>query len=342
MRESWQARKNRIRGGWVGITALAVCACSAPKMDGTTLEGKAAILDTVNSALTNKDCATAITWADTIYNTPSTDNQVRLARASAYGCAAGVDDFFGLIGTLPSQPLGTAAGQGSFLWRTLAKLFAVLKGDGSIDTGAMDKRITAGWASMDALMSTLSPGVLVSTANQFNATTVNPGSLAASDRTGDADLYMFLITLSQIGAIEDRYGAPDTTSFKKGQKLGQSASAPSGWEDPLMMDVYGCTYASSLLNLFDSLGGAISQMNPKLSSAATVMLGIRSVVDLACNAGCIACGLGPSACSKCPDSLKDRNSCAVTGGVANKEACAASGIISFINDNTNLIGWEGP
>ena len=43
---------------------LLLAGCTAPKYDASTFSGEQAIIDKVNLALTNQDCATAI-WAST-------------------------------------------------------------------------------------------------------------------------------------------------------------------------------------------------------------------------------------------------------------------------------------
>ena len=307
-------------------------ACSAPKLEVTSAEGRAAILDAVNKALTGEDCATAINLIEDLYFSPFTDNRVRLIRASAYGCGANVN-FFELIGKLPSENLGLPD-----FWQSMAKLFPSSDGDG---------RVESAYLATDALQAALNKPVgLVAEADLFDADTVNPASLNVSDRVPDANVYLMLISMALIGSTERRHGA-DPVTFKK--------DSPLPWDTGASIagDEEGCAYVGATLNLVDSIrtvgdlvrgdvGDDLLRLQAELETAfnAGCSLGCLGLDSLAntVDAGCAAAGFTAGDCDPCPIALRHREGCVGDDSAA---SCAAAGLIRVINDDAS-IGWNGP
>jgi hypothetical protein len=312
----------------LALIALALGACSAPKYGASTLAGKAAILDQINYALTAKDCTTAINLAEGLYDSPYTDNQVRYARAAAQGCNAQVF-FFNMVDDLANNSV-----VGSDLWRTLAKLFP---------STTTDSRAESAWYATDALMAILKLGTVISTSAKINVDTPNPGSLVAANREDDANLYLMMVSMASIGALENRYSAPDS-SYNPTQVLGYKASATEGWENAENIDEEGCAFAASVLTLMDSIGEIAPKLSGEMGATMSDLVSdFQSGLDAACSAGCTTalltgCALPAGSCDTCPLTLRNRKSC--TGLTTDENSCAAAGIAYFVDNPLNPVGWH--
>ena len=316
--------------------------CGIPHLDGSTQEGKAAVLDAVHSALTNGNCSKAISLIEPVYNSVYSDNEVRLARASAFACAAGVDNFFQLAANMATNPYQSTPGQGSFLFRTAAKLFN-LPGLSFTD---YDDRLATAQQAMEALTTVIREGVFVRGSNAYLTTTPNTGSYLATDRTDDSNLYMMMVSLSAMGAVGNRYGNPYTTNFKKGNLLGIHVDPVNGWRKATQMQGAACTYVAGFLNFVDSVGVVLPKLSGNLATSLNVFSGLTPTLDALCNAGCK--GIAPTStgcniaagCATCPIELRDYASC--TGLATNPASCAGAALIDFINNDTTT-GWvTGP
>lgn len=323
-------------------------ACGTPKYTDSSMESRAAILDAVNIYLNSGQCEKAIELIDPLYNSAQTDNEVRYARAASYGCAAGVSNFFSTTTAVLANRLDAAVGEGSYLWRTASKIFyptGLWNTHPSFSTN-IDRRIVGAANAMDALMSVVKKGVVVSTTNKINASSANPGSLSYADREDDANLTMLFVSLAGVGAVQNRYSDTQTAaSYKKSRNIGWTMAKPNGFEIAADIGVDGCIYAASVLNVFDSFSAVENILPKNLKDAFTAIKAIQTLLDAACEAGCTGainsgCSLPSGSCTTCPASLKYWNSCSPT--VANdKNSCAAAGIIRFLDTNTN-VGWFGP
>jgi hypothetical protein len=299
--------------------------CQAPRYTGASLEGKTAILDAVNLSLSKADCTSAIASIEEIYETPYTDNTVRLARASAHGCAAGVN-FFQLITDLPQNDL-----IGPGFWRTMTKLFP---------STTADTKTTSAWYATDALLAAKKAGSVVAPAYVVNADTYNPGSLVPTDRIDDANAYLMFVSMATIGAFHNRYSAPDS-SYAKTKPLGYSAGHPTGWETLAGLDEEGCSYSAAVLNMLDGIGATAAKLsNASLAKALTTVSDtFQSVMDAACDAGCSGatvpgCAFPVGSCTPCQRVLRSRAAC--TQASATLASCAAAGLIYFINNDATV------
>lgn len=320
----------------LAAAALGLGACSSPPSDGSTSVSKRGILRDVDNALTNEDCATAVALIEPLLNSASTDNEVRLKAASAYGCYARVN-FFSLVGDLLSAGPSLA---GSALWSTLTQLFPSTAGSDYVPEGAL--------LAIDALQATLTPGALVLPVNKVNAGSYNVGSVFTTDRTSDANIYLAFIAMAGIGGLQNRYGSPDPGTFIKTVDLPwTTAVSMAGSSD-------GCAYASSVLNMVDAIESAQYYVSDELAQvyanmAATFNTALDTACTIACEnrmptvpesaivgAGWTVSGCTVGTCSECPSSLRARANC--TGAVDDLSSCAAAGIVNFINEST--VGWN--
>ncbi len=309
----------------LAFAGMGLSACGSANYSCDSDSGRTAIVSDVDKYLSSQDCAAALALIEQYYPLAGCGtDEIRLARASANACAANIN-FFQMI-----TNLGTVNLVGSGMWVSLTQLFP---------SSVSDQRVTGGQNALDALFAIQVPGSLTPPQYVINASSQNPGTLMAIHRTDGANLYSMLVSMSLIGALQNRYGAPDAL-FHKTQKLGATAGNGNGWETVTAVDVNACTYAGSILTLFDTIsqvGGTIGSslggsVGGALTTAATTF---SALMDASCDAGCQACGFPAGSCTPCPTELRNRNSC--TGVATNKASCAASGIVTFID--TNPLGW---
>ncbi len=309
----------------VGLTLVALTGCGGSKRSCSSAEGRRAIVADVDAALSKQSCAEALAIIEEFY--PQADcasDEIRTARASANACAANVN-FFTLLDGLANSDLA-----GAEMWVSLTRLFP---------SSPSDQRVTAGQNSLDALFSLRIPGILTPPQYMVNATSANPGTLVAAHRSEDSNLYGMLVSMSLVGALQNRYGAP-AANFHKTQKLGAIAGNPDGWEIPTSVDVNACTYAGAILSMFDSIGQVSTTIGSSLGGSVgtaltTAATAFSAAMNSACDDGCDACGLPAGTCSTCPIELRNRLSC--TGVATDAATCAATGIVEFMNSNP--LGW---
>ncbi|MGE0616885.1 MAG: hypothetical protein AB7P04_14735 [Bacteriovoracia bacterium] len=296
--------------------------CANPVLEPTSEYQKQAMLAQANIYLSTGNCAGAIALMDALYNSGFTDNDVRMVRASAHGCNAGIN-FLPLV-----DKLGTANIAGPLLWRRLTEYFPY----------SSDSNLQSAWYATDSLMAALLPGVVIAAADEFNAGTLNPGSLKYTQRTSDSNLYMIFVSMANIGQIQNKRGAPDG-NYQKTQNLPGTTSATVTEE--------GCSYAGSILNMIEGISATSTLMS---GSVATSLTQLTTVFDAllkdACGKGCAGtagsgCTLTYAECAvSCPIKLRTRTGCtnAALTDAQNPAKCAASGIINFIN--TDPFGWN--
>lgn len=307
------------------LLAAGLSACGSANYSCDSESGRQAIVSDVDRLLSNQQCASALALIEQYYPLAGCGtDEIRQARASANACAANIN-FFQLI-----SDLGNANLVGSAMWTSFTQLFP---------SSLTDQRVTGGQNALDALFAIRLPGTLTPPQYVINATTAHPGTLVAAHRTEDANLYGMLVSMSLIGSLQNRYGAPDG-AYHKTKKLGATAGNANGWELVTAVDVNACTYAGSVLTLFDSIGQVGGTLGSSLGGSVggalvTAAATYTGLLNAACDSGCQACGFSAGSCTPCPTELRNRNSCA--GLATDKASCAAAGIVNFID--TNPLGW---
>jgi len=318
------------------LSLLFVFGCAAPDADMSTENGREAIIVTTNNLLSNNQCTDAVQTIEDLYDSTHVNNEIRLLRASAHGCVAGVN-FLEVINDLTENEIA-----GSKLWETLAMMFP---------STSLDQKVESSWYATDALLATLDSGAIVTDEQAVNSGTNNEGSLEPKDRTTDANLYLFLVSMSTIGALENRHGEPDS-NYQKTTDL--------PWTTFEEVDTEGCSFAASVMNLFDSLGQVIADSSGDLNSSLETIEVIQEGLNWACRLGCAGVDyiegvedvedgvdLDLSCTNKadengwdcqnleCPIALRNRNGCADDDLVK----CSAAGVVRFIN-NSESLGWN--
>jgi hypothetical protein len=329
----------------VCLALAALQGCGAPTPDDSSANGQQQILDAVDVALSSQQCTTATSLILPLYNSSYSDDAIRMKTASAYGCSAGID-FFGLVGQIVTDSGQLAlSSSGTGLWSLMAELFPSQTGQ--------DYKMEGAFYATDALEAVLNTGVLVLPENQVNAGTSNVGSVLAEDRTIDSNLYLLFVAMAGIGTVESRYGGTLEANFNKGAAL--------PWTSVAAMNADGCGLAASVLNFFDAIAQAESELPTNLDKTLTQLNGVTALLDKACAYGCSntspdsdtvvnkaifdpnstwvlsGANLG-TPCTVCPFSLRNRSSC--TGVATDVNSAAAAGLINFLNNS--VAGWPGP
>jgi len=321
---------------WVPAALLGLfvlSACGEPKMSCDTDEGRKAIVKAVDDALNEQDCARAVIAIDPYYgNSGCGTDDIRMARASAYACAANIN-FFKLISDLGDSNL-----TGNGIWEAFTALFP---------SSTADSRVTAGQYSLDSLFAIRVPGTITPPEYLMYPGGVHEATLIPAHRTYDANIYAMLVSMSLIGSLQNRYGAP-TAAFKRGQNLGRIAGNANGWMDVTQVGTDACTYGGAVLSLVDTIGQVGTNLGSTVGGAlgtalTTIATTFTTALDFACENGCQGTGGSPSgcnlpagSCTPCPIELRSRFSC--SGQVNDRASCAAAGIAHFIN--TSPLGWQ--
>ena len=275
MRNLWGS-PSRARRRVATLSLLLLGACSSA-LDGSSALSKQAVIDAVNIALSENDCSKAIGIIEPVFNSANVDNKIRLARASAYACAANFN-FFKLVGILEAN---TAKLQTNEIWNVMTQSFP------SDPANVYDRVVEGAAGATDALLASIRPNTVLLTNYLFNSGGPNPESGNYADRTDESNVYLTFLSMASIGGYHNRFGSPDSTSFKKGNDLPWTTATTAG------MDTSGCGYASAVVNFADALGGI---QNAATGSLATSLDKVRQVFQTliygACNAGCLGVTVG--------------------------------------------------
>jgi hypothetical protein len=295
---------------------LFLIACGSPGYDSTNTVANSILIngyvDEVNADLSNKSCTTALSVIYPLYNSSNTTNDVRMATAASYGCSATVD-VFQIISDLTSA----SNLNGSGLWKFLVKEFPS-------KSSPDDKIPTTAAYGIDAVMSAIKTGTTIVSADEINSTTHNPGSILLTDRIQDANSYLTFLAMAQMGSLLYRNGVPNTSTYVK------TVSLP--WLTAATVKGDGCAFTSGLLNLIDGLDSIVSYVpSSSKSSFQSIISYLSSSTDAACAVGCTVICAGSVSCSRCPTTLRNRNSC--TGLTTDVNSCAAAGLAYFVNES---------
>ncbi len=286
-------------------------------------------VDAVNNLLSQSACTSAYESIYSIYSSAATNNAVRLAMASTYGCLVGID-LMALLGNLVGFK-GNLAGSGFFEF--LVQEFP------SIATPVDDKMPHAAEQGIDAALAIVNGGTFFLPAYTVNSTGHNPGSLLVSDRTSDANSYLTFLSMGLMGSILSRYGSVNAAHHRTVDlpwifdRASVTPYSTPPW--PVASVADGCALASGMLHFVDAVGSieahAISTVSGLYSKMGNFLL---QGLDLACFLGCTECALqgGVVTCPVgmvCPMTLRDRSSC--QNSINDINTCAAAGIAYFIN-----------
>ena len=301
---------------------LSTCllSCSKGEKSCDSDSGRAAIVEAVDTALNTSDCASAIDAVAPFYSKDGCGtNAIRLARAAAHACTAGIN-FFTIAKDLSTADLSGPTG----FFNTVTDFFP---------STTADSKVAAGNFALDSLFALQVPGAISTSAQTINEGTPHPGTLVPSMRTQDGNVYSMITSMALIGALHNRYGAPNASNVLT-QKQG-TVSGNGGWEVAVNMNSEGCTYAGTLLTFIDSINQVSSVLARNFGSDTAsnlIAVAIALPLDTACSLGCNGIsGSGCAiSCSRCPDALRGRTACA-TSSSTDEVSCAAAGIVRTVN-----------
>ena len=123
----------------------------------------------MNIYLSQGDCSDALETILPVYDSATSDNDLRMAMAQVYACEAGFN-FFEFLSTAESQNFSN----NDVLFELFAKEFP------SSGTNIGDKIVESAGFGIDALMSIITPGIVLVPGDLFNTSTDN--ELAALHR----------------------------------------------------------------------------------------------------------------------------------------------------------------
>lgn len=310
----------------VAFVCIMATGCGAGAFDPSTVEGKRAILDATNIALSNNNCDAAIAQVSKpLYQTQYTDNEVRMITASAYACKANFN-FFKFISDLVNENTYLLTG----FWGVLAKLFP--------SKDRTDYTVESALLATDALMATIKPGAVMLPTSYINtnldktAANYNLGSVYSSDRLEDANTLLLFVSMAAMGALENRYANIDPLTHKGALPWTtldslNSSVIPSGYD--------GCAYASEVVNFIDTVVAVAKLATGDVQGSLNTLTLITEGLFLGCDQGCKACD-PTSSCATCPAALRDRTQC--KGVATDPVSCAAAGMINAINATWTLGG----
>jgi hypothetical protein len=228
------ALRAKLRLAFVLLGAMSIVmalnpGCSQGYKDISTANGRRAVLDEANNALTIKDCETAITLLKPLYESQWVDFEIRMTYASAYACKGGLN---------------------------FAALAAKLSGFSSGDIWALLVSSNYSKNSSDGKVAALEQAATIV------RTTSGTGALTASTRPEEANMYMIFLQMSLIATTisVDSMGAANPSTGKKTQNItGTGTSA-----DECRVQV-----AFSTISDASGASGATGALNTLLSSVNT-------------------------------------------------------------------------
>ncbi|MBN21560.1 MAG: hypothetical protein CL678_09765 [Bdellovibrionaceae bacterium] len=276
----------------------------------------------VNSLINIGDCQSAANLIEPYYQSQQSNNKIRRLRASAQGCLAGIE-FFSLAFEMSSIGSSCNGVTCTGLWSKIAELF-----DGYENI----THLYAGWYTMDSCMAQLTlPSTLVPSSNLVSDGAYNSLSLDPDDRTQESNLYLFMGSMASIGSALNRNGNPNPD-----QDYAQRTDLPWTTAAAIEGSLEGCATAGAILNMSDALSNFPSSVFGTALDGATEAL--ETLLTAACGQGCLACGQVATNCIPCPTALRHRGTECDDGddtnvATDNVRACAAAGIIDFLNTN---------
>lgn len=291
-----------------------------------SLAGKQAIKDQVRRELTRGNCDYAIDLIDKVYSTAETDNDIRILRASAYGCKSGM--FFS-TGITTLMTLDFTSNQ---FWADITQAYYSVQGT--------DTKMEAAMTAHDTLLTVIPVGTVLQAPFAMNLASYNPGTVIAGNRTDDSNLLMMLMGFAVMGSTQARYGDPDNNYIKQ---------TDMPWISHDTMEDDGCTYAAAMANIVDASNVLQNKVGPSLQPMiAAIGTNFGTMIDTACDLGCkgldwdtitlvdnVDCTVAlVGACATCPKAMREKTLCMAS----DQAKCAAAGIVRFVNGSP--AGWN--
>lgn len=227
-------KKRLFFGLAVSSMAIWIVTCSPSYRDASTASGAQAIIDQANNDLTAGQCDAAINVLDPLVHGPNVSYDALMVEASAYACKGGVS-FTNLIGNMSNSG-------GQDIWGTLIR---------SDPSNGLDGHLSALDQAFTILYQTAKPS----------------GYLGASQRTGDANVYMIYLQATAVATVIAPLGNANLTTGKKGNSITGTGQA-SDW----------CHLEVAFAQITDSLnyvqaGSSFSTLSSSIKTVCTNLAG---------------------------------------------------------------------
>ncbi len=229
------------------------------------------MIASVRSSLSGLDCVSALEKSKALFESKHVTNEIRMLHASAYGCIAGIQ----LI------PLISSVGQGDYsiavgpppttkFFNSMAQIFP--------SNAIVDTKTQSLQNMQDILQTMVVPGTVIS---DFDGNIINPyntGSLLYRDRTDDANTLLMFSSMALFGTLLSRYGDPAPTTYNQRKKLLDIWANETAIANDVTQNA--CSFASSLLNMYDAVSVVSTVSSGSLGTALTaIQVALGGIID---------------------------------------------------------------
>ena len=273
----------------------------------------------IRNSLTSMNCTSALDLSSLLFSSPYSNNEVRMLYASAHGCNVGIN-LYPLIDDISSADFSSA----DAFFRSLVKIFP--------SRTLLDSKLQSTWVMQDSLQAMLKPGTVLATSDKNIINSYNNGSVLYRDRTDDSNAFLVFAAMAGIGTSLNRngYAASDDPAT-----LGYAQKVDLIWTDLATIKAdtthAGCSLASSMLNMFDSISAISNITSGAMSSALSSITLLQSGIEAAGVLECKTAAYSDAQCAAAMQRLRYRDACFEQDPAG---VCAA-GIIKAIN-----AGWN--
>lgn len=269
-------RSWRLASVWLSFV-ISLLGCGRGNWDLSNETDRKIIIQEIRNALTAQNCASALEMSKLLFESPYTDNNIRLLYASAQGCNIGIS-MYNLVDDLQTADFSSI----DAIFKTMVRLFP--------SKLANDSRYESAVIAQDILQSALLPGTVVSTVDRTFAGTQNPGSVRSRDRAQDANIFLAFTSMATVGTGLNRWGYnaatdPATLGYAQQQNLPWNSLVTLRGDSTRS----SCAIPSGLLNMLDAIQETINVSPGPLSNALTaVIANLQNSTSVAAHASCDA------------------------------------------------------
>lgn len=283
--------------------------CGGGPYDLSDALDRAEMINEVQNALTRGDCTTALVHSTRLYESPYTNNEIRMLYVSSQSCRAGVN-MYRIFEELTSLSSANPIGE-------IVRIFP---------STAADSKLQSAWAALDALQTVLVPGAVVGTSDRTLPNEHNPGSVLLQDLTADAQIFGFYLAMALIGTSGNRFGSPDSNYAQGGDLIWTTKSL-------VQADTTGsaCSLAAGLLLFIDSATAIQSRLPSSAASAVGVVLNVLNGPLGPVSQGdqtCLAAVGSATTCALAKQRLRYRGACSESDAAA----AYAAGMVDGFNN----------
>jgi hypothetical protein len=251
----------------------------------------------VRNALTQLNCALALEYSTTLFESKYSNNEIRMLYASAQGCNVGIQ-LYPLIDEISVADFSTV----DAIFKSLVRLFP--------SRTALDSKLQSTGYIQDALQAILIPGTVIGASDQNVINAFNTGSVLYRDRTDDSNAFLVFTAMAGVGTSLNRYGY---STSDDPASLGYTQAVALPWLTRIDVKLdsthNGCALASSLLNMFDAMSAVSGIASGSISTAFSAILAVQGVMEAAAKVQCQGDGFTGDQCDVAKARLRYRDAC---------------------------------